>query len=130
VSELTIKKYKLESLSDLGKTNTSIIDCINSMVETDEPTRYTVKLVLSELIINGFIHGKAEELNLEIAIDAENSILEITVEDGGEGFDVVHSVKEPNVDSEQGRGLILVRAFSHDVVYNNVGNKVKATVTL
>jgi len=130
VSELTIKKYKLESLADLGKTNTSIIECINSMVETDEPTRYTVKLILSELIINGFIHGKAEELNLEIAIDAENSILEITIEDGGAGFDVVHSVREPNVDSEQGRGLILVRAFSHDVVYNNIGNKVKATVTL
>ena len=70
MSELTIKKYKLESLADLGKTNTSIIECINSMVETDEPTRYTVKLILSELIINGFIHGKAEELNLEIAIDA------------------------------------------------------------
>ena len=59
---------------------------------------------------------RAEELNLEIAIDAENSILEITIEDGGAGFDVVHSVREPNVDSEQGRGLILVRAFSHDVV--------------
>ena len=129
---LTTEKYKLLSLDDLGKTNTSVVECVGRLIELDEPTTYSIKLVLSELVINGFIHGnnKTNEINLEVTVDPDESIVELLIDDGGEGFDVEHSVKEPNVDSEQGRGLILVRAFSHDVVYNNIGNKVKATIRI
>lgn len=130
MSNLTTEKYKLLSLADLGKTNTGVVEHVEKHIELDEPTKYSIKLVLSELIINGFIHGKAESLNLSITVDPQLSVLEILIEDGGDGFDVEHSVMEPNVESEQGRGLILVRAFSHDVVYNNVGNKVKATIQI
>jgi len=130
VSSLTTEKYKLRSLSDLGKTNASVVECISKSINLDEPTTYSIKLVLSELIINGFIHGKTEEINLDVIINPQKSTVELIIDDGGTGFDVEHSVKEPNVESEQGRGLILVRAFSNDVVYNNIGNKVKATIRL
>jgi len=130
VSSLTTKKYKLLSLADLGKTNADVVECVSEMIELDDPTKYSIKLVLSELIINSFIHGKTEEINLDVTINADEAVIEILIDDGGKGFDVEHSVKEPNVESEQGRGLILVRAFSNDVVYNNVGNKVKATIRL
>ncbi len=130
MSSLTTEKYKLRSLSDLGKTNASVVECISKSINLDEPTTYSIKLVLSELIINGFIHGKTEEINLDVIINPQKSTVELIIDDGGTGFDVEHSVKEPNVESEQGRGLILVRAFSNDVVYNNIGNKVKATIRL
>ena len=130
MSSLTTEKYKLLSLADLGKTNASVVECVSKLVEIDEPAKYSIRLVLSELIINSFIHGKTEEINLDVTIDPDEAVLEILIDDGGEGFDVEHSVKEPNIESEQGRGLILVRAFSNDVVYNNVGNKVKATIRL
>ena len=130
MSYLTTEKYKLLSLADLGKTNTSVVECISTLIDIDEPTTYSIKLVLSELIINGFIHGKAKKIDLEVTVNSKDSIVEFIVDDGGRGFDVEHSVKKPNVDSEQGRGIILVRAFSHDVVYNNIGNKVKATIRI
>ena len=132
MSDITTEKYKLLSLADLGDTNTSVVECIRKSIELDEPTTYSIKLVLSELIINGFIHGNHEtkEIHLDVTVDPDASTVEFVVDDGGEGFDVVHSVKEPNVNSEQGRGLILVRAFSHDVTYNNIGNKVKATIRI
>ena len=130
MSSLTTKTYKLLSLADLGKTNADVVECVSGMVELDEPTKYSIKLVLSELIINSFIHGKTEEINLDVLIDPDKEVVEVLIDDGGKGFDVEHSVKEPNVESEQGRGLILVRAFSNDVTYNTVGNKVKATIKL
>lgn len=130
MSNLTTEKYKLKSLADLGKTNTSVVKYIEKSIELDEPTTYSVKLVLSELIINGFIHGRTKEMNLDVTVDKESSTIEILIDDGGQGFDVVNSIKEPNVESEQGRGLILVRAFSSDVSYNNIGNKVKATIKI
>lgn len=130
MSNLTTEKYRLLSLSDLGKTNSSVVDYVSGLIELDEPTVYSIKLVLSELIINGFIHGKTTEINLDVSVDTKDKRIELLIDDGGSGFDVEHSVKEPNVESEQGRGLILVRAFSNDVTYNNVGNKVKATIRL
>ena len=130
MSNLTTEKYRLLSLADLGKTNSSVVEYVSGLIELEEPTVYSIKLVLSELIINGFIHGKTEEINLEVGVNTKDKTIEFLVYDGGSGFDVAHSVKEPNVDSEQGRGLILVRAFSNDVVYNNVGNKVKAIIRL
>ena len=63
-------------------------------------------------------------------VDSDDSLVELLIDDGGNGFDFENSIKEPNVESEQGRGLILVRAFSSDVFYNNVGNKVKATIRM
>ena len=130
MSGLTTKKYKLLSLADLGKTNVSVVECVGRLIELDEPKKYSLKLVLSELVINGFIHGKAKEINLEMIVDSDDSLVELLIDDGGNGFDFENSIKEPNVESEQGRGLILVRAFSSDVFYNNVGNKVKATIRM
>lgn len=130
MSNLTTEKYRLLSLADLGKTNSSVVDYVGRLIELDEPTVYSIKLVLSELIINGFIHGKTKEINLDVSVDAKEKLIELLIDDGGSGFDVNQSVKEPNVESEQGRGLILVRAFSNDVTYNNVGNKVKASIRL
>lgn len=130
MSNLTTEKYRLLSLADLGKTNSSVVEFVSRFIELDEPTVYSVKLVLSELIINGFIHGRTEEINLDVSVRTKDKIIELLIDDGGSGFDVTGSIKEPNVESEQGRGLILVRAFSNDIVYNSVGNKVKATIQL
>lgn len=132
MNNITTEKYKLLSLADLGKTKNSVVESVGKSFDLDEPTEYIIKLVLSELIINGFIHGnhQTREIDLEVIINIDESTLELIIDDGGDGFDVAHSVHEPNVESEQGRGLILVRAFSHNVVYNNIGNRVSATITI
>lgn len=132
VSNLATKKYKLLSLGDLGKTNTSVVEFVSEFIELDEPTTYSIKLVLSELVINGFIHGNhhTKDIKVELSVDAKESTVELVVDDSGDGFDAEHSVRELNVESEQGRGLILVHAFSNNVTYNNIGNKVVAKIQI
>lgn len=132
MSNSTIKNYTLNSLADLGKTNTSVVKLVSRYFQLEDHVIYNIKLVISELIINGFIHGNKQNnmLELELTIDKEASTIVIIVDDGGQGFDTVDSIHKPDVESEQGRGLILVRAFTKSIIYNNIGNKVKVTIQI
>lgn len=125
------KTYTLESLEDLGKVNNDVIKNICDYLCLDDKTEYNIKLVISELVINGFIHGKNSDSNLQLSVTlSEDKALSITVDDGGIGFDAEHRKDVTSVDSERGRGLILVRAFTTRMIYNNSGNKVKVVIHL
>ncbi|TMM04410.1 MAG: ATP-binding protein [Actinobacteria bacterium] len=70
-----------------------------------------VRLLVSELVANAVIHGRAQDhggIELDVAIDDRR--LRIDVADGGPGF--VPPPRAPDADLEGGRGLQLVEAFS------------------
>ncbi len=56
------KTYNLESLDDLGKVNNDVVDSICTHVSLDDKLLYNVKLVISELVINGFVHGNKTDV--------------------------------------------------------------------
>ena len=70
-----------------------------------------VRLLVSELVANAVIHGRAGErggIELEAVIDDRR--LRVDVADGGSGF--VPPPRAPDPGLEGGRGLQLVEAFS------------------
>jgi serine/threonine-protein kinase RsbW len=91
---------------------------------------FAVHLALEEAFINAIKHGNKMDPNKEIRIDYSVSLdkVEISMTDGGEGFDP-DSVPDPrygdNLYRPGGRGLFLMRAYMDEVEFNDRGNGVR-----
>ena len=85
---------------------------------------------LEEALSNAIRHGNRFDANKKITVSscvgAEQTA--ITVADEGEGFDP-GAVPDPTVDENLekpcGRGIMLMRAYMDEVMYNKAGNEVR-----
>jgi Anti-sigma regulatory factor (Ser/Thr protein kinase) len=88
-----------------------------------------VFLSISEAVSNGIVHGNKLDIRKQIFIDFSyyDSVLEISVQDEGEGFDF-SSVPDPtlegNLKMESGRGIFLMRNCADRVLFDLNGSKV------
>jgi serine/threonine-protein kinase RsbW len=68
-----------------------------------------------------------------ITVKAEPQRATIKVRDEGEGFDsnrvIEESIAEPNVLSERGRGLLIVRHYADELSFNREGNEATLVFT-
>lgn len=103
--------YKFEIKSDLStvnKTVKNIIEDLSPCID-DKKLLFNIRLVLTELITNGIIHGNKKNENkkvfLEIVYGDEKILLRI--KDQGSGIDGGYKVKSDKLD-RSGRGLFLV----------------------
>ena len=95
----------------------------------DEEDIFAVHLALEEAFINAVKHGnkmdEAKEVKIEYLVAPEK--VEITVTDGGEGFNP-DAVPDPrygeNLYKPEGRGLFLMRSYMDVVKFNECGNSV------
>lgn len=95
----------------------------------NEEDIFAVHLALEEAFINAVKHGnkmdEAKEVKIEYSIAPEK--IEITVTDGGEGFNP-DAVPDPrfgeNLYKPEGRGLFLMRSYMDVVTFNERGNSV------
>ena len=90
---------------------------------------FAVHLALEEAFINAVKHGNrmdaVKEVRIEYSVAPDK--IEVTVTDGGEGFDP-NAVPDPrygeNLYKPEGRGLFLMRSYMDVVTFNDRGNSV------
>ena len=90
---------------------------------------FAVRLAVEEAVINAMKHGnhmdKAKTVTIRWAIDDRRAV--IVVEDEGEGFDpaaVPDPTEDENLEMPHGRGLVLIRAYMDEVLFNEKGNQI------
>lgn len=135
LNNIKAKKFELDSIECLNWVSTKIIDYVKGSLCIDEKSIFNLKLILSELVINGFMHGNAGQdqlLTATVSLEDDSRIVTLTVDDGGCGFNVdsIIPVTVPPVDKEQGRGLLLVTSLSDKVDFSNNGSRVDISITL
>lgn len=90
---------------------------------------FAVHLALEEAFINAVKHGNKMDVVREVRIEysVAPDKVEVTVTDGGEGFDP-NAVPDPrygeNLYKPEGRGLFLMRSYMDVVTFNDRGNSV------
>ena len=96
-----------------------------------------IMLTLSEAVNNAIVHGNNEDPEKQVVIrttmNRDNNILEISVEDEGEGFDpdaIPDPLKEENLLNEGGRGVYLIEQYADDIQFSQNGSKVTITFRL
>lgn len=92
---------------------------------------FAIRLAIEEAITNAFEHGH-EGLDPDTTVRVEYAVsdreIEIAIEDQGPGF-VPEQLPDPtlleNLSKPSGRGVMLMKAYMTDVLFNKKGNRVK-----
>lgn len=91
---------------------------------------FAIRLAIEEAITNAFVHGhrgldRSVPIRVEYKVSPEG--VDVAIEDRGPGFEP-GSLKDPtldeNLDKPSGRGVMLMRAYMHEVEFNARGNRV------
>ena len=90
---------------------------------------FCIKLALEEALINAIKHGnqmdRSKKVQISFRIEADR--FECRISDEGPGFapcDVPDPTSVENLERPCGRGLMLMRHYMNEVVYNPCGNSV------
>ncbi len=91
---------------------------------------FAVHLALEEAFLNAVKHGNkmdaTKTVTVEYSVDQEK--VEISITDEGNGFDP-GTIPDPRVGDNlyrpEGRGLLLISSYMHDVEYNSRGNSLR-----
>lgn len=98
----------------------------------DDNALFSIRLALDEALINALKHGNQGDPSRTLKIDYESDGNRVTlsVEDEGDGFDH-RNVTDPTVPEHlrrtHGRGIFLIRKFTHGVEFNEKGNRITFT---
>ncbi len=94
-----------------------IMNKLNIIIQNGD-TIFDVRLILNELVINGVFHGNECEdtkcVNLSLHVKDNKIIIE--VEDEGKGIDYDFSKYNPLDLKCGGRGLVLVKGLSDELI--------------
>ncbi len=94
-----------------------------------EDLRYCLRLALDEALINAIMHGNRNRENKTVFVDAacDGDRISVSVRDEGEGFDrslLPDPTKPPYLTETCGRGVFLIKQFTHEVRFNEKGNEI------
>jgi len=87
-----------------------------------------MQLALEEGLANAIKHGNQLDTSKTVTVECylNEDVVRIVIQDEGDGFDL-NDVPDPtlpeNLDKPSGRGVMLMKAFMDDVIYNDVGNQ-------
>lgn len=124
-------------VEDLARDRDRIAALIEGILDQAEACGYgssaifAIRLAIEEAITNAFEHGH-EGLSADLTIRVEHRVtpdaIEIAIEDQGPGF-APQQLPDPtlleNLSKPSGRGVMLIKAYMSDVVFNAKGNRVK-----
>lgn len=132
MEDYTIKQV-LTEIGDIKQTVKSVIRLVEQNSEISTEKKFSVELVLNELLVNCFKHANPSATEPVVLIaTVQNAKLNVCVADCGYGFD--YNKSEPDkrdmLMMEYGRGLILVRAYCDKIKYNLRGNSVEVEISL
>ena len=99
----------------------------------DEDACFSLRLALDEALVNAIIHGNgnAEDKEIMVIAECDEEKFTVTVCDEGDGFDCTKLYdprQEPYLHNCNGRGLFLIRQFTHNVFFNEKGNEITFSV--
>lgn len=94
----------------------------------DDDTIFALRLSVEEALSNAIRHGNRYDVHkkVDIRYSVNSDRIELYVQDEGDGFDpsVVPDPTTPeNLESPNGRGIMLMRAYMNQVEYNTRGNR-------
>ena len=100
-----------------------VLDLIQRETPLTEKDRFEVKLIVNELLANGFFHGNGGDVSkgLTLTVIVDENMMTVEVQDQGPGFDYVHTSVAQG-DEEHGRGLMLIQALSDQVDFKKRGS--------
>lgn len=142
--DIAVMVLELEDLYDLTMTvGTDVLQIryvIDSVLETLQGFEglkdpITLRLCLEELLHNAMEHGNRCDVSKKvyITVKAEPTRATIRVRDEGEGFDHLRQEgargEVPDVLSERGRGLLIVRHYADELRFNREGNEATLVFT-
>lgn len=90
----------------------------------DDEVMFAVDLAVRESVANAIKHGNKldESKNVELKLEDNDDVVEITVRDFGEGFSV-DEIPDPtnseNLLKTTGRGILFMRSFMDEVEWSN-----------
>jgi two-component sensor histidine kinase len=123
-------RCKIASLDQMGTAVSHLIKYTEHSAAINEETRYYLKVVLNELIMNSFKYGGGDHNQVQVAVDVDDGSLVVTVDDGGRGIDPEAIGHCADIYSEGGRGLAIVKGLCSSVQLNNAGNRVTACLAI
>lgn len=114
----------------LPPTIESVINRIRQKVNLQEQETFYIHLALEEALTNAVKHGNKfnPNLNVDLWVNINGNLLEMTIKDQGQGFDFRH-VPDPT-DKERrvltsGRGVFLIKKIMDQVVFEEGGRQIK-----
>lgn len=113
----------------------SIAQEVHSQNMLDEPSPnqditafgFGMNLSIDESLKNAIIHGNKNDESKKVTVSyyISKEKLEIIVRDQGPGFNHKDFQFKSEIDAEAGRGLLLIKNFMDEVVFNESGNEIK-----
>jgi len=132
-----INKLVLDSKFDEIDRLESFVKKLQDWTKFSDDDFNRIMLTLNEAVNNAIIHGNKENPEKQVFInsqyDENNSILRISIEDEGEGFDpnaIPDPLKEENLLNEGGRGVYLIEQYADKIKFTNEGTKLTITYQL
>ena len=91
---------------------------------------FGIHMAMEEAIMNAIHHGNqcADDKHVHVLIEISTDQFYSRVTDQGCGFDpdrVPDPTEEENLDKDSGRGVMLMKSFVDEVIYNDKGNSVE-----
>lgn len=112
--------------AQLNETNYStmisaMLEQINDCIQLDEIQKYTIQLILWELVSNVIRHSTKKYATVHISWSDEAIVIEVI--DGGDGFQWEEKLNTPPPDlaSQGGRGLFLVQQLASQFSFDEKG---------
>ncbi len=134
-----IQHFVIHSLSVTRTTIKNMISFLEKRFVLDVEKEYRIRLILSELISNGYIHGNRMQedklVHIYMKVGCPDQVTFLII-DEGDGFDYRSKLKcceeKETIDCllEGGRGLKLVKSMSDVLMFNRKGNKVLVKISL
>lgn len=115
-------------VSEGQRVQEQIIEMLEARKYTDRDI-FGVRLALEEAIVNAIKHGNkyADDKQVKIAWEIDDSVVKIEIEDEGAGFDP-GDVPDPtlleNLERPSGRGIMLMKNFMTNCEYQDSGRRV------
>lgn len=122
---------QLHTLADWREIEHMLSDAMKSCCYPDAAA-FAVKLAMEEAIVNGIKHGNAgdESRAVIVAWNVQSEAVTLSVEDEGPGYapEQVPDPRNPDLlEVPGGRGLLLMKAYMHEITHNERGNRVTMT---
>jgi len=94
-----------------------------------------LKLIFSELVYNAILHGNKQDDNKAICVEielSEDGHITSVIKDQGDGYNYAQLLESISVyddgnyysQASGGRGVLLVKALSDSLSFNNKGNEI------
>lgn len=112
-----------------GKIIGTLLDQLEKYKWPNKDT-FGIHMAMEEAVMNAIRHGNhcATDKDVHVQIEIRKDHFYAKVTDQGNGFDP-DSVPDPtldeNVDKSSGRGVMLMKNFVDEVIYNDKGNSVE-----